>query len=135
VYGGAPLGAQLFELAKGVDVLIATPGRLIDLLGRGIVSLAACRFLCLDEADRMLDMGFEPQIRRVVQRADMPSPGVAGGRQTLLFSATFPQEVQALAGDFLYDAPRLFPPPFPLHTTTSITTLSEKTTHIPTPQF
>ena len=72
VYGGASLRPQLDELSKGVDVLVATPGRLIDLMERGIMSMESCRYLCLDEADRMLDMGFEPQIRRIVQKADMP---------------------------------------------------------------
>jgi ATP-dependent RNA helicase DDX3X len=80
-------------------MLIATPGRLVDLMERGHVSLANIRYLCLDEADRMLDMGFEPQIRRIVEQADMP----VQGRQTLMFSATFPIEIQRLAGDFLDD--------------------------------
>lgn len=102
VYGGASLRPQLDELSKGVDVLVATPGRLIDLMERGIMSMESCRYLCLDEADRMLDMGFEPQIRRIVQKADMPGPG-PNGRQTLMFSATFPTLIQKLAGDFMSD--------------------------------
>ena len=100
VYGGAPLGPQLNELSKGVDLLVVTPGRLIDLMERGIVSMSKCTYLCLDEADRMLDMGFVPQLRRIVQRADMPPPG---DRQTLMFSATFPHEVQSMARDFMTD--------------------------------
>ncbi|KAJ1457110.1 P-loop containing nucleoside triphosphate hydrolase protein [Pelagophyceae sp. CCMP2097] len=97
-YGGAETKGQLQELEKGCDLLVATPGRLVDFLERGRVTLRACRFLVLDEADRMLDMGFEPQIRRIVCQEDMPPTGV---RQTFMFSATFPREMQMLAGDFL----------------------------------
>ena len=105
VYGGAPTRGQLGQLAKGVDVLVATPGRLTDFLDRALVSLAWCEFLILDEADRMLDMGFEPQLRRIVERSDLPGNGGrrggAGGRRTLMFSATFPNEIQKLAADYL----------------------------------
>ncbi|KAL8480806.1 hypothetical protein ACS0TY_026809 [Phlomoides rotata] len=97
-YGGAPINQQLRDLERGVDILVATPGRLVDLLERARVSLQMIMYLALDEADRMLDMGFEPQIRRIVQQMDMPPAGV---RQTLLFSATFPKEIQRLAADFL----------------------------------
>ncbi|KAL4351824.1 hypothetical protein GQ457_06G025250 [Hibiscus cannabinus] len=97
-YGGAPINQQLRELERGVDILVATPGRLVDLLERARVSLQAIRYLALDEADRMLDMGFEPQIRKIVEQMDMPNRGV---RQTMLFSATFPREIQRLASDFL----------------------------------
>jgi len=100
LYGGAPMGGQLRDLERGCDVIIATPGRLTDVMDRGKVSLANIRFLILDEADRMLDMGFEPQIRRIVQKEDMP---VTGKRQTLMFSATFPKEIQQLASQFLHD--------------------------------
>lgn len=79
-------------------MLVATPGRLSDFIERGRVGLSAIVFLCLDEADRMLDMGFEPQIRRIVEQEDMPP---VGHRQTLMFSATFPKEIQRLAADFL----------------------------------
>lgn len=82
---------QLRDLERGVDILVATPGRLVDLLERARVSLQSIRYLALDEADRMLDMGFEPQVRRIVEQMDMPPRGV---RQTLLFSATFPGEIQ-----------------------------------------
>lgn len=82
---------QLRELERGVDILVATPGRLVDLLERARVSLQMIRYLALDEADRMLDMGFEPQIRKIVEQMDMPPRGV---RQTMLFSATFPKEIQ-----------------------------------------
>ncbi|KAI4368587.1 hypothetical protein MLD38_017131 [Melastoma candidum] len=98
-YGGAPITQQLRELERGVDILVATPGRLVDLLERARVSLQMIRYLTLDEADRMLDMGFEPQIRKIVEQMDMPPPGE---RQTMLFSATFPKEIQRLASDFLY---------------------------------
>ncbi|XP_022753526.1 DEAD-box ATP-dependent RNA helicase 52-like isoform X2 [Durio zibethinus] len=97
-YGGSPIKQQLKELERGVDILVATPGRLVDLLERARVSLQMIRYLALDEADRMLDMGFEPQIRKIVEQMDMPPPGV---RQTMLFSATFPKEIQRLASDFL----------------------------------
>ena len=76
---------------RGVDILVATPGRLVDMIERERVSLTKIKYLALDEADRMLDMGFEPQIRRIVQQMDMPAPGV---RQTMLFSATFPHDIQ-----------------------------------------
>ncbi|CAI5535792.1 unnamed protein product [Closterium sp. Naga37s-1] len=98
VYGGAPAGQQMRELEKGVEILVATPGRLCDMLERGKVSITMVRYLALDEADRMLDMGFEPQIRRIVEQEGMPR---AGERQTLMFSATFPKEIQRLAADFL----------------------------------
>lgn len=98
IYGGADPALQLRELRKGCDVLVATPGRLLDMMRRGQVSLQACRWLVLDEADRMLDMGFEPQIREVVEGFDLPRQ-----RQTLMFSATFPREIQELASDFLRD--------------------------------
>uniref|UniRef100_K3WTV7 RNA helicase n=1 Tax=Globisporangium ultimum (strain ATCC 200006 / CBS 805.95 / DAOM BR144) TaxID=431595 RepID=K3WTV7_GLOUD len=98
VYGGAEVGKQLRELERGCDLLVATPGRLVDLMERGRISLAGIRFLILDEADRMLDMGFEPQIRRIVEQEDMPRE-----RQTFMFSATFPREIQRLASDFLQD--------------------------------
>ncbi|CAN3377139.1 hypothetical protein DIURU_003610 [Diutina rugosa] len=98
VYGGAEIGNQMRQLERGCDLLVATPGRLKDLLERGKVSLANIKYLVLDEADRMLDMGFEPQIRHIVQECDMP--GVQH-RQTLMFSATFPRDIQMLARDFL----------------------------------
>lgn len=83
--------SQLRDLERGVDILVATPGRLVDLIDRTRVSLQNIKYLALDEADRMLDMGFEPQIRKIVEKMDMPPPGI---RQTMLFSATFPQEIQ-----------------------------------------
>ncbi|CAF1032943.1 unnamed protein product [Adineta ricciae] len=100
VYGGADIGFQTRDLEKGAHILVATPGRLNDLIQRGRVGLANIRYLILDEADRMLDMGFEPQIREIVERSDMP---VTGQRLTLMFSATFPKQIQELARDFLHD--------------------------------
>ncbi|KAG2287877.1 hypothetical protein Bca52824_047481 [Brassica carinata] len=97
-YGGTPIDQQLMELEKGVDILVATPGRLNELLERATVTMQMIKFLALDEADRMMDMGFEPQIRKIVEQMDMPPRGV---RQTMLFSATFPREIQRLASDFL----------------------------------
>ncbi|KAJ1674571.1 ATP-dependent RNA helicase ded1, partial [Spiromyces aspiralis] len=98
VYGGADIGQQLRQISRGCDLLVATPGRLVDLLERGRVTLRYIRCLVLDEADRMLDMGFEPQIRRIVEQEDMTP---VGERQTLMFSATFPRDIQMLARDFL----------------------------------
>ncbi|KAK6194488.1 hypothetical protein SNE40_000114 [Patella caerulea] len=98
VYGGADIGAQMRDLDRGCHLLVATPGRLVDLMERGKVEMEHCRYLMLDEADRMLDMGFEPQIRRIVEKDSMPP---CGKRQTLMFSATFPKEIQILARDFL----------------------------------
>jgi ATP-dependent RNA helicase DDX3X len=98
VFGGAPMNDQLRQLRYARDILIATPGRLIDILHHGQLRLSAVQYLILDEADRMLDMGFEPQIDEVINRFDMPHPE---DRQTLLFSATFPAEVQDLAQRFM----------------------------------
>lgn len=100
VYGGADIGTQLRSMERGCDLLVATPGRLVDLIERGRISLGNIKYLVLDEADRMLDMGFEPQIRRIVEGEDMPP---VQGRQTLMFSATFPRDIQMLARDFLKD--------------------------------
>jgi ATP-dependent RNA helicase RhlE len=94
VYGGVPLDPQEKKLRAGVDIVVATPGRLIDHLERQNVVFDDLEVLVLDEADRMLDMGFAPQINRIV--ADIPSY-----RQTLLFSATMPPEVEALARKYL----------------------------------
>jgi len=100
IYGGADVGEQIRNLQRGCHLLVATPGRLVDFLERGKVGLEFCRFLCLDEADRMLDMGFEPQIRRIIEQDTLPAKT---DRQTLMFSATFPKQIQTLASDFLND--------------------------------
>ena len=102
VYGGANQRQQIRALAYGGDLVVATPGRLTDFVDRGLVLLDQVRFLVLDEADRMLDMGFEPQIRRLVLQSNMTSK--EKGRQTLLFSATFPAKIQQLARAFLRDS-------------------------------
>jgi ATP-dependent RNA helicase RhlE len=94
VFGGMPLEPQQKKLRAGVDIVVATPGRLIDHLERQNVVFDDLEYLVLDEADRMLDMGFAPQINRIV--ADIPKY-----RQTLLFSATMPPEVEALARKYL----------------------------------
>uniref|UniRef100_A0A673NC51 RNA helicase n=1 Tax=Sinocyclocheilus rhinocerous TaxID=307959 RepID=A0A673NC51_9TELE len=91
VYGGADIGQQIRDLERGCHLLVATPGRLVDMMERGKIGLDYCNYLVLDEADRMLDMGFEPQIRRIVEQDTMPPKGL---RQTMMFSATFPKEIQ-----------------------------------------
>lgn len=98
VYGGADFGEQMRAMSRGCQLLVATPGRLVDMIDRGRIGLECVRFLVLDEADRMLDMGFEPQIRRIVDESGMPR---VGERQTMMFSATFPREIQRLASEFL----------------------------------
>ncbi|KAG8053283.1 hypothetical protein GUJ93_ZPchr0001g31169 [Zizania palustris] len=94
LYGGAPKGPQLRDLDRGADVVVATPGRLNDILEMRRVSLHQVSYLVLDEADRMLDMGFEPQIRKIVKQ-------VQSKRQTLMFTATWPKEVRKIASDLL----------------------------------
>ncbi|XP_013190638.2 ATP-dependent RNA helicase p62 [Amyelois transitella] len=94
IYGGASRSAQANILEAGVDILIATPGRLNDFLVSKTTTLCRCTYVVLDEADRMLDMGFEPQIRQALE-------GVPLERQILMFSATWPKEVQHLAKDYL----------------------------------
>ncbi|KAG8325873.1 putative ATP-dependent RNA helicase ddx17 [Homalodisca vitripennis] len=96
IFGGAPKGPQARDLERGIEIVIATPGRLIDFLERGTTNLKRCTYLVLDEADRMLDMGFEPQIRKIIEQ-------IRPDRQVLMWSATWPKEVQALAEDFLND--------------------------------
>ena len=92
--GGVQMGDQVKALEKGVDVLIATPGRLMDLFGRGKILLTGCNLLVIDEADRMLDMGFIPDIEEICTK--LPK-----NRQTLLFSATMPPPIKKLADRFL----------------------------------
>jgi ATP-dependent RNA helicase RhlE len=99
VYGGVPMDQQERALKSGVDIVVATPGRLMDHMRNGAVSFDKLDTLVLDEADRMMDMGFWPDVRRIV--ATLPD---TAARQTLLFSATMPDEVMKLAEEVLCDA-------------------------------
>ncbi|KAH9684045.1 DEAD-box ATP-dependent RNA helicase 40 [Citrus sinensis] len=94
LYGGAPKGPQLRELDQGADIVVATPGRLNDILEMKKIDFGQVSLLVLDEADRMLDMGFEPQIRKIVN--EMPPH-----RQTLMYTATWPKDVRKIASDLL----------------------------------
>ncbi|KAL4367278.1 hypothetical protein GQ457_05G018470 [Hibiscus cannabinus] len=94
LYGGAPKVPQLREIERGVDIVVATPGRLNDILEMRKISLHQVSYLVLDEADRMLDMGFEPQLRKIVKE-------VPTCRQTLMYTATWPKEVRKIASDLL----------------------------------
>ncbi|HEX5129268.1 MAG TPA: DEAD/DEAH box helicase [Usitatibacter sp.] len=96
VYGGVNINPQIEEMKRGVEILVATPGRLLDLVGQKAVNLGKVQILVLDEADRMLDMGFIPDIKRII--ALIPAM-----RQTLLFSATFSDEIRKLSAQFLKD--------------------------------
>jgi ATP-dependent RNA helicase DDX5/DBP2 len=97
-YGGVSRGPQARDLSYGVEICIATPGRLIDFIDSGATNLRRVTMKILDEADRMLDMGFEPQVRKIVD-------GVRQSAQTLMFSATWPKEIQALARDLCKEEP------------------------------
>jgi ATP-dependent RNA helicase RhlE len=96
VVGGASINKQQLQLEKGTDILVATPGRLLDLISRRAIGLTAVRYLVLDEADQMLDLGFIHDLRKI-------SKMVPNKRQTLLFSATMPKAIADLASDFLKD--------------------------------
>jgi ATP-dependent RNA helicase RhlE len=96
VFGGVGIHPQIAELKRGVDILVATPGRLLDHANQRTVDLRFVEILVLDEADRMLDMGFIPDIRRILKL--LPQK-----RQNLLFSATFPDEIRTLAGTFMHN--------------------------------
>ena len=97
IFGGVPQGAQVQALNRGVDILIATPGRLLDLMNQGYINIKDISIFVLDEADRMLDMGFIHDVKRVV--AKLPAK-----RQTLFFSATMPPEIQKLSSTLLHNA-------------------------------
>merc|ERR1712176_274086 len=97
-YGGVPRRPQSEDLKEGVEIVIATPGRMIDFLEAGDTNLKRVTYLVLDEADRMLDMGFEPQVRKITSQ-------VRPDRQTLTWSATWPREVQRLARDLCKENP------------------------------
>lgn len=100
IYGGAPKGDQIKKLRNGVDIVVGTPGRVNDLIDMGALDVSKVNYFVLDEADRMLDMGFEPQIRQVVET-------IPKERQTLFFTATWPKEIQALAAEFLNNPIRI----------------------------
>lgn len=100
IYGGVNANPQITALRKGVEILVACPGRLLDLAAQGFARLDGIEILVLDEADRMFDMGFLPDVRRIVKL-------VPAQRQTMLFSATFPQEVEELAFDTLRNPKRV----------------------------
>jgi len=100
VYGGTSTGYQSRKLMDGCNILIATPGRLMDYVDKDRISFREVKFFVLDEADRMLDMGFMPEIQKCVNEKDMPPKE---SRQTLMFSATFPDEIQTAAQEFLND--------------------------------
>lgn len=95
IYGGAGMGQQIMRLRRGIDIIIATPGRLFDLVEQGYADLSGIEILVLDEADRLLDMGFLPQVKRLVARIETPN------RQTMLFSATMDKDVESLAQAYL----------------------------------
>ena len=95
IFGGVTQGSQTTALGKGVDVLVATPGRLLDLMDQGYISLKDVKYFVLDEADRMLDMGFIHDIKRI--QSSLPRK-----KQSLMFSATFSQEIRQLATTMLY---------------------------------
>ena len=94
IYGGVGKGKQIAALRSGAEIVVACPGRLLDLMNDGYIDLSHVEVLVLDEADRMCDMGFLPDIRRILQR--LPNQ-----RQTLFFSATMPADIRKLAEDIL----------------------------------
>lgn len=100
VYGGVGIGPQIGQLRRGVDILVATPGRLLDHTSRGTVDLSRVEILVLDEADRMLDMGFLPDVRKIL--AMLPKE-----RQNLLFSASFPEPLRKLADEMMNSPARI----------------------------
>src|SRR5262245_1925327 len=121
VVGGVSHRPQAIALARGVDVLVATPGRLIDHLGERNVSCAETEIFVLDEADQMLDLGFLPSIRRIVAL-------LAGSRQNLFFSATMPREVGKLANELLRDPVRIAVAPV----ATTVDTVTQRVIHVET---
>ncbi|HMY24399.1 MAG TPA: DEAD/DEAH box helicase, partial [Chitinophagales bacterium] len=100
IFGGVSQHAQVMSLQQGVDIIVATPGRMLDLMSQGYVDLKAIQIFVLDEADRMLDMGFVNDVKKII--AKLPQK-----RQTLLFSATMPKEIQDLANSILTHATKV----------------------------
>lgn len=103
VYGGVPKYQQTTQLKKGVDCVVGTPGRLKDLIDEGALNLSQVQYLVLDEADRMLDMGFEEDVRQIIQKCRPKAE-----RQTAMFSATWPAAIQKIAGEFMTDPARIY---------------------------
>ncbi len=120
IFGGVSQRPQVSALSRGVDIVVATPGRLLDLMGQRRLHLEAVEFLVLDEADRMLDMGFVHDIRKII--AVLPK-----NRQSLLFSATMPKEIDRLSGEILSDPVRVEVTP----QATPIEHLEQRVHHIP----
>jgi ATP-dependent RNA helicase DBP3 len=107
IFGGVPKPQQKADLRAGADVVVATPGRLLDLIEEGALNLGQIQVVVLDEADRMLDEGFEPAIRSIIGKcpSNVSSNGsYSGVRQTIMFSATWPEEIRVLAHSFLRDS-------------------------------
>ncbi|MBT3551451.1 MAG: DEAD/DEAH box helicase [Rhodospirillaceae bacterium] len=100
IFGGVKQNPQVNALRRGIDIIVATPGRLLDLMSQGFIDLNGCAFLVLDEADRMLDMGFVHDVRKIVS-------ALPNKRQSLLFSATMPKEIARLSGDMLNNPVRI----------------------------
>ncbi len=100
IYGGVGQGPQTKALRRGVDIVVACPGRLLDLMGQGVADLSQVEILVLDEADRMFDMGFLPDIKRILRK-------IPNSRQTMLFSATFPKEIEELASQSMRNPKRI----------------------------
>jgi len=98
VYGGVPIENQLFYISNGCDLLVATPGRLIDFIKREMVTLSSVKYLVLDEADRMLEMGFEDQLNEIIFQSDL---GPATSRINMMFSATFTAQVRSIARNIM----------------------------------
>ncbi|MDX9714091.1 MAG: DEAD/DEAH box helicase [Dissulfurispiraceae bacterium] len=113
VYGGVGINPQIQKLRKGVEIVVACPGRLLDHISQGTINLSALEVLVLDEADRMFDMGFLPDIRKIINH-------IPAERQTLLFSATMPQDIRGLANDILSD---------PVNVEVSVAAAVETVTH------
>lgn len=100
IFGGVRQGSQVTKIERGIDILVATPGRLMDLYNQGLLDLKQIEYLVLDEADRMLDMGFIKDIRKILRF-------IPRNRQTMLFSATLPDEIKGLVNDMLNDPVRI----------------------------
>jgi ATP-dependent RNA helicase RhlE len=120
VFGGVPIGRQRQQLARGIDILVATPGRLLDLCDNRWLNLASVQILVLDEADRMLDLGFVHALKRIVKL-------LPHRRQTLLFSATMPKAIAALAEDYLSEPVKVVVAP----ASTTVELVEQKVVFIP----